>query len=200
MTDHIITISRADGSGGRTVGELVAQKLGIPFYDKKLVDTMAEQSGFSRQFIEEHGEYAPVKNSFLFSIAVSSRADITGQASPADRLYACQANFIREQVSKGPCVIVGRSADYILRNTENVFHVFLHADMAFRVAYMREHYGKDDANLEKWLRERDARRKLHYRHYTGREWGDPHNYQMCLSTSDFGLEKTADLIVSMVKK
>jgi len=200
MTDHIITISREYGSGGRTVGELVAQKLGIPFYDKKLVDTMAEQSGFSRQFIEEHGEYAPVKNSFLFSIAVSSRADITGQASPADRLYACQANFIREQVSKGPCVIVGRSADYILRNTENVFHVFLHADMAFRVAYMREHYGKDDANLEKWLRERDARRKLHYRHYTGREWGDPHNYQMCLSTSDFGLEKTADLIVSMVKK
>ena len=198
MTDHIITISREYGSGGRTVGELVAQKLGIPFYDKKLVDTMAEQSGFSRQFIEEHGEYAPVKNSFLFSIAVSSRADVTGQASPADRLYACQANFIREQVSKGPCVIVGRSADYILRNTENVFHVFLHADMDFRADRIVRLYGESEKSPQARLQEKDKRRKVNYQHYTGRTWGAADNYDISLNTASIGVERAADIIVSVI--
>jgi len=200
MTDKIITISREYGSGGRTVGELVAKKLGIPFYDRAMVNAVAEKSGFSPDFIEESGEYASVSNSFLFSIAVSSQ--LNGSAtftSSADQLYQFQTKYIRQLAEEGPCVIVGRCADYILREKENALHVFIHADMPYRVQYMAEHHGKNVASAEKWLKERDNRRKVYYRHYTGRTWGDPHNYDLSLSTSALGAEKVADIIVDLAK-
>lgn len=201
MTDKIITISREYGSGGRTVGELVAKKLGIPFYDKEMVNAVAEKSGFSPEFIEESGEYASVTNSFLFSIAVSSQ--LNGSAnftSSADQLYQFQTKYIRQLAEEGPCVIVGRCADYILREKENAMHVFIYADMPYRVQYMAEHHQKNVASVEKWLKERDNRRKVYYRHYTGRNWGDPHNYDLSLSTSALGAEKVAEIIADLAQK
>ena len=201
MSGKIITISREYGSAGRTVGELVAKKLGIPFCDKEMVDAMAEASGFSREFIEEAGEYASVPNSFLFSIAISSRMENPmNVVSAADQLYAFQADYIRKMAAKGPCVIVGRCADYILRETENVLHAFLYADMDFRVKHMVEQYGKDEKAMTKWLKDKDNKRKVHYRHYTGRTWGDPHCYDICLSTSDLGVEKAAEILVSLAQE
>ena len=201
MTNKIITISREYGSGGRTVGELVAKKLGVPFYDKEMVNAMAEACGFSHDFIEEIGEYASVTNSFLFSIAISSRMEGTvNMMSAADQLYACQANYIRELAEKGPCVIVGRCADYILREREDAFHAFIYADMDFRAKHMAEHYGKQPNAVPKWLKEKDNRRKVYYKHYTGRNWGDPHNYDICLSTSQVGIEQAADIILSLVEE
>ena len=199
MTNKVITISREYGSGGRTVGELVAKKLGIPFYDKEVVNAMAESCGFSHEFIEEMGEYATVTNSFLYSIAISSRAETGGTASAADQLYACQANYIRELAKKGPCVIVGRCADYILREQENVLHAFIYADMDYRAKHMVEHYDKPEKTIVKWLKDKDSKRKVYCRHYTGRTWGDVHNYDVCLSTSNLGIEAAADMIVALAK-
>lgn len=200
MTNKIITISREYGSAGRTVGELVAKKLGIPFYDKEMVNAMAEECGFSHDFIEEIGEYASVTNSFLFSIAISSRLEgTTNMMSAADQLYACQANYIRELAEKGPCVIVGRCSDYILRDTPNVLHAFVYADMDFRAKHMAESYGKPQNAVPKWLKEKDNRRKVYYKHYTGRNWGDPHNYDICLNTSVLGIEQAADILVAMAE-
>lgn len=201
MTNKIITISREYGSAGRTVGELVAKKLGIPFYDKELVNAMAEECGFSHDFIEDIGEYASVTNSFLFSIAISSRLEGgINMMSSADQLYAAQASYIRELAEKGPCVIVGRCADYILRENSDVLHAFIYADMDFRVKHMAEHYGKPEHAMPKWLKEKDNRRKVYYKHYTGRNWGDPHNYDVCLSTSSIGIEQAAKTILELVKK
>lgn len=201
MTNKIITISREYGSAGRTVGELVAKKLEIPFYDKELVNAMAEECGFSHDFIEEIGEYASVTNSFLFSIAISSRLEGGyNMMSAADQLYACQSNYIRELAEKGPCVIVGRCADYVLRDNPNVLHAFVYADMDFRAKHMAEHYGKPEHAVPKWLKEKDNRRKVYYKHYTGRNWGDPHNYDICLNTSFLGIEQAADILTAMAQK
>ena len=116
MTNKVITISRMFGSGGRTIGKAVAQRLGIPYYDKELVDAVAKESGFSHEFIEEIGEYASVTSSFLFNIAVSSHPmGLIDTMSVSDKLYVCQTNVIRDLADKGPCVIVGRCADYILK-------------------------------------------------------------------------------------
>ncbi|MBP3313296.1 MAG: cytidylate kinase-like family protein [Oscillospiraceae bacterium] len=200
MASNIITISREYGSGGRTVGELVAKKLGLPLYDREVVNAMAEKCGFSRDFIEEVGEYASVSNSFLFSLAVTSQSDKNiNMMSSADQLYACQTRYIRELAEKGPCVIVGRCADHILKNREDVFHAFIYADMDFRVNYMVENYQKDAKLMPKWLREKDNRRKVYYKHYTGETWGDPHNYDVCLNTASTGIETAADIIVKLVQ-
>lgn len=199
MTNKIITISREYGSGGRSVGELAAKKLGIPFYDKEVVNAMAESCGFSHEFIENMGEYATVTNSFLYSIAISARAE-TGAVSAADQLYACQSNYIRELADKGPCVIVGRCADYILRERENVLHAFIYADMDFRANYMVEHYGKPEKSVVKWLRDKDSKRKVYCRHYTGLTWGEAKNYDICLSTSALGIETAADILVGLAQK
>ena len=199
MASKIITISREYGSGGRTVGELVAAKLGIPLYDKEMVDAMAEESG-SRGFIEEMGEYATVTNSFLFSLAISSSLESASSLpSASDQLYARQANYILDLVQRGPCIIVGRCADYILRDHPDTLHAFIYADMDFRVKHMAEHYGKDEAAAPKWLRDKDNRRKVYYKHYTGRNWGDPHNYDICLCTSLLGIERAANILADIAK-
>ena len=201
MSKQIITISREYGSGGRTVGALVAQKLGIPFYDKEVVNAMAETCGFSREFIEEIGEYATVSNSFLFSIAVTSRLEgTTNMMSAADQLYACQANYIRELAEKGPCVIVGRNADYILKDREDTLHAFIHANKEFRADRIVRLYGESEKSPEARLNEKDKRRRVNYHHYTGRTWGMSQNYDISLDSSVLGVEKCADILVSLMTK
>ena len=177
MTKQIITISRAFGSGGHTIGQEVAKRLGIPFYDKELVDEVAKQSGFHADFIKEAGEYAPVSSSFLFSIAVSPNPLSTMHTmSMADQLFVYQTNVIRNLAEKGPCVIVGRCADYILREREDALHVFIHADMAYRAERIVRLYGETKQTPDKRLAEKDNKRKVYYKHYTNRNWGDAQNY------------------------
>ena len=200
MSKQIITISREYGSGGRTVGALVAQKLGIPFYDKEVVNAMAETCGFSREFIEEIGEYATVSNSFLFSIAISSRLEGgVNMMSAADQLYACQASYIRELAEKGPCVIVGRNADYILKDHPEALHVYVFADVPYRAERIVRLYGESEKTPEQRLAEKDKRRRVNYHHYTGRTWGQAQNYDICLDTGVLGLEQCADIVVDIVK-
>ena len=173
MTNKVITISRQFGSGGRSIGKAVAEKLGIPYYDKELVDKVAKESGFSHEFIEEIGEYASVTSSFLFNIAVSSHPmGLVDTMSVSDKLYVCQTNVIRDLASKGPCVIVGRCADFILKDQPDCLHIFIHSDMTHRAARVRERYGETSKPMEKRLQEKDSKRKVYYKHYTNRNWGE----------------------------
>lgn len=200
MTKKVITISRAFGSGGRTIGKEVAQRLGIPYYDKELVDKVAEESGFHADFIEEAGEYAPVTNSFLFNIAVSPNPmAMMNHMSMADQLFVCQTNVIRRLADEGPCVIIGRCADYILKDREDCLHVFIHSDMESRAKRIVEKYGETRQTPQKRLTDKDNKRKVYYKHYTNRNWGDAQNYHLSLNSGMVGVDKCVDIIVDVAK-
>ena len=200
MTKKIITISRAFGSGGRTIGKEVAKRLNIPYYDKELVDKVAEESGFHADFIEEAGEYAPVTNSFLFNIAVSPNPmAMMNTMSMADQLFVCQTNVIRRLADEGPCVIIGRCADYILKDRDDCLHVFIHADMAHRAERIVRLYGETKQSPEKRLTYKDNKRRVYYKHYTNRNWGEAQNYHVCLNSGLVGVEKCVDIIVDIAK-
>lgn len=195
---RIITISREFGSGGRSVGKLVAEKLGYSFYDRELVNKVAERSGFSPEFIEESGEYASARNSLLFALATASQYSADG-LSMHDRLYIEQTKIIEELAEEGNCVIVGRCADFILRNRKDCLHVFIHADMESRAKRIIERYGEGDKSPEKRLAEKDQKRKVYYKNYTGRNWGQAQNYDLCLNSGVLGVEACAELILQACK-
>lgn len=199
MKKNIITISRQFGSGGRTVGRLVAEKLGIPFYDKELVEHIALESGFAPHFVEEHGEHAPGKSIFSYAFAAHGVPGVMNGLSTADFLWNIQCSSILQIADKGPCVIVGRNADYILKDRDDVFHAYIHADIDFRADRIVRLYGESEKSPEARLQEKDKRRKLNYQHYTGRTWGDAQLYDICLNTATVGVEKAAEIIVDLLK-
>ena len=199
MEQKIITISRQFGSGGRTVGHLVAEKLGIPFYDKELVEQVALESGFAPHFVEEHGEHAPGKSILAYAFAPQGVPGVMNGLSTADFLWNIQCSTILQLAEKGPCVIVGRNADYILKDRKDAFHAYIHADNDFRADRIVRLYGESEKSPMTRLAEKDKRRKLNYQHYTGRVWGASENYDICLNTAKIGVEEAADIIVSLIK-
>ncbi len=198
MKKRIITISRQFGSGGRTVGRLVAEKLGIPFYDKELVEQIALDSGFAPKFVEEHGEHAPGKSLFSYAFAPQGVPGVMNGLSTADFLWQIQCNVIMQLAEEGPCVIVGRNADYILKDRNDVFNAYIHADMQQRAERIVRLYGESEKSPQARLQEKDKRRKLNYQHYTGRTWGAAENYDICINTGTVGVEEAADLIVKLI--
>ena len=200
MEKKIITISREFGSGGRTIGHAVAEKLGIPFYDKELVEQVALESGFAPKFVEEHGEHAPGKSLFSYTFAHHGVPGVMNGLSTADFLWNIQCSVILQLAEQGPCVIVGRNADYILKDRQDCLHAFIYANQDFRADRIVRLYGESEKSPEARLQEKDKRRRVNYHHYTGRSWGDPHNYDICLDSSKIGVEACADMIVSLIKK
>lgn len=198
MEKRIITISREYGAGGQPVGHLIAEKLGIPFYDKKLVEHVAQESGFAPKFIEEHGEHSPSGSVFSYAFAPQGVPGVMNGLSTSDYLWNVQCNVILQLAEKGPCVIVGRNADYILKDRKDVLNVYLHADIPSRVARVLE-ANPDEKNPEGRIAARDKRRRLNYQHYTGRTWGMSQNYHICLDTSVLGIEQCAEIILNAVK-
>lgn len=199
MEKKIITISREFGSGGRTIGHMVAEKLGIPFYDKELVDHVAMESGFAPKFIEENSEHAPGKTMFSYAFAHHGAPGVMNGLSVADFLWNVQCSVILQLAEKGPCVIVGRNADYILKDREDCLHAFIHADTDFRADRIVRLYGESEKSPVARLDEKDKRRKANYQHYTGRTWGKAQNYDISLDSSVLGIEECADIIVNIVK-
>ncbi len=199
MEKKIITISREFGSGGRTIGHKVAEALGIPFYDKELVEHIALESGFAPKFVEEHGEHSPGKSLFSYAFAPQGVPGVMNGLSTADFLWNIQCNVILQLADKGPCVIVGRNADYILKDREDCLHAYIHADLPFRADRIVRLYGESEKSPEARLQEKDKRRRVNYQHYTGRNWGTAQNYDVCLNSSTIGIDACADIIVSMVK-
>lgn len=200
MKKNIITISRQFGSGGRTVGRLVAEKLGIPFYDKELVDQIALESGFAPKFVEEHGEHAPGKSRFSYAFAAQGIPGVMNGMSTADFLWHIQCSTIIQLAEAGPCVIVGRNADYILKDRPDALHAYIYADMDYRADRIVRLYGESEKSPETRLQEKDKRRTLNYQHYTGRTWGAAENYDICLNTGKIGIETAVDMIVSLAKE
>ena len=197
MEKRIITISREFGSGGRTIGHMVAEKLGIPFFDKELVEQISLESGFAPKFVEEHGEHAPGKSIFSYALAPQGVPGVMNNLSTADFLWNIQCGVILQLAERGPCVIVGRNADYILKDRTDCLHVYIHADMDFRADRITRLYGESEKSPQTRLQEKDKRRKVNYHHYTGRTWGMSQNYDLCLNSSTLGLENCANIILSV---
>ena len=202
MLNHekkIITISREFGSGGRTIGRRVAEELGIPFYDKEIVEQISLESGFAPHFIEENGEHAPGKTRFSYAFAPQGVPGVMNGLSTADFLWNIQCGVILQLAEKGPCVIVGRNADYILKDRSDVMDVYIHADTDFKAERIVRLYGESEKSPAQRLAEKDKRRRLNYQHYTGRTWGAAQNYEMCLCSSMLGIEQCVKIIVEAVK-
>ena len=198
MEKKIITISREFGSGGRTLGRKVAEQLGIPFYDKELVDQIAMESGFAPKFVEEHGEHSPTGSFFSYAFAPQGVPGIMNGLSTADFLWNIQCNVILQLADQGPCVIVGRNADYILKDREDALHVYVFADVPYRADRIVRLYGESEKSPEQRLAEKDKRRRVNYQHYTGRTWGMAQNYDLCLDTGVLGEDYCAEIVVNSV--
>lgn len=193
MKNRIITISRQFGSGGRTIGREVAERLGIPCYDHEVIEKVAEESGFAKEYIAEHGEYA-LRGNWLVN-AFSSRS-MKGH-STQDDLWLIQRKIILDLAERGSCVIVGRCADYILRGVENCLKVFICADMDKRADRIVRLYGEREDSPKKRLMDKDKRRKMYYQFYTETEWGAAENYHICLDSGELGIEKCVDIIADL---
>ena len=199
MASKIITISRQFGSGGRTIGREVANRLGIPFYDKELVDQIALESGFSPDFIEENGEHSPNRSRLAYAFSNQGVPGVMNGMSTADFLWSVQCSVIMQLAQKGPCVIVGRNADYILKDRQDCLDVFIQGDTDLRGDRIVKLDGEAEQSPEARLNEKDKRRSINYQHYTGRTWGDCSNYDLCLNSAKLGIDACVDLIVSLAK-
>ena len=198
MEKKIITISREFGSGGRTMGRKLAEKRGIPVDDKELVDQIAVESGFAPKFVEEHGEHSPSGSFFSYAFAPQGVPGIMNGLSTADFLWNIQCNVILQLADQGPCVIVGRNADYILKDRPDALHVYVFADVPYRAERIVRLYGESEKSPEQRLAEKDKRRRVNYQHYTGRTWGMAQNYDLCLDTGVLGEDYCAEIVVNAV--
>ena len=195
MAKRIITISREFGSGGRFIGEEVAKKLGIAYYDKNVINEIAEKSGLSPEYIQENAELSPKKG--LFAYAFSGR-DITGK-SVEDMVYEAQRNIILELAEKEPCVIIGRNADYILKDRDDVLNVFIHGDMPEKIQRITRLYNVGEQEAVKMMADTDKRRMANYNFYTEQNWGKASNYTLCLNSSEIGYDKCEAIIIECSK-
>ena len=195
MAKRIITISREFGSGGRFIGEEVAKKLGIAYYDKNIINEIAEKSGLSPEYIQENAELSPKKG--LFAYAFSGR-DITGK-SVEDMVYEVQRNIILELAEKEPCVIIGRNADYILKDRDDVLNVFIHGDMPEKIKRITGLYNVKEKEAVKMMADTDKRRRTNYNFYTDQNWGKASNYTLCLNSSQLGYDRCEMIIMECVK-
>ena len=195
MAKRIITISREFGSGGRFIGEEVAKKLGIAYYDKNIIGQIAEKSGLSPEYIQENAELSPKKG--LFAYAFSGR-DITGK-SVEDMVYEAQRNIILELAEKEPCVIIGRNADYILKDRDDVLNVFIHGDMPEKIKRITGLYNVKEKEAVKTMADTDKRRRTNYNFYTDQNWGKASNYTLCLNSSQLGYDRCEKIIMECVK-
>lgn len=192
----IITISREFGSGGHEIGKAVAKKLGIGFYDKELIKLSSEKGGFTEEYIKQHEQ--KLAHSLLDQLYEQNYAYTNATLPPLEALFLVQSKIIREISEKESCVIVGRCANFVLKDRPNCFNVFIHANKDFRKQRVINEFGFDDATASKKMEE-TFKGKVHYcKHYTNNEWGDVDNYHLTLDASVLGIEKVVDMITEMV--
>lgn len=195
MAKTIITISREFGSGGRTIAKMVAEQLGIPCYDKELIEKIAEESGYEKDFVAKSADEAPGKNFFSYTFVGRDAHGL----SLNDYLWQAQCKVIYDLAEKGSCVIVGRCADYLLRDRSDCLKVFIHADPKKRAERIVQKYGQTQFAPTRRLKEKDRKRSIHYNYYTDQEWGKAQNYDITLDSGTLGLEQCAKLIAELAK-
>ena len=191
MKKKIVTISRQYGSGGRYIGENLAKAMGVPCYDEKLIDMVAKESGFAQSFVAEKGER--MTGSLLFNIASSlsfanNVFSTNNGVTLQDEIYFTQNRIIKELADKGPCVIVGRCADYILREREDCLKVFIFADNESKIERAEKYFNITREEAPAVLKKKDKARANHYKYYTDQEWGMASNYDLCLNSGLIGIE------------
>lgn len=195
----IITVSRQFGSGGRSIAKEVAKALGYDYYDSELVEKVANETGFDPSYIADAGEYAPGRSILSYALSSSTPHTAGNHMSASDYLWTTQSRIITELAEKGNCVIVGRCADFILRDREDCLNVFIHAKDDYRAKRIVELYGVRDKSPLKRLEEKDAKRKVNYKYFTGREWGSIENYHISLDSSALGSEACVKIIAEIAK-
>ncbi len=189
MSYRIITISRQFGSGGRTIGKKLADELGIKCYDREIIDQIAEESGFDKKYISEKSEYVP---NGIFG-TMMNRWSYSGPTNE-ERIWQIQSNYIKELADKESCVIVGRCADYLLGDRDDVLKVFVHADNKYRAERIVKMYGESDIDPEKRLKDKDKHRAAYYQIYTDMTFGDALNYHVCLDSGTVGEDNCVEIL------
>ena len=197
MNQHkVITISRQYGSGGRIVAQKLADALGIPFYDNELITMAAEKTGLSVECFKD-AEKTSFGNLFFSLTSLTPSLDSVGLPLN-EKIFLVQSQVIKEVAAEGSCVIVGRSADYVLQDNPNVINVFLQADLPDRVKRAIDAYGQDAEGAEAMVVKTDKRRANYYNYFTGRKWGKAENYDLILNTSRMDLDKIVEVIKTYV--
>ena len=202
MEKTIICIGREYGSGGHEIGQKLAKELGIKCYDKELLDRAAKESGICQELFEHHDERPT--NSFLYSLVMDTYS-MNGAASgytemPLNyKVFLAQFNAIKQIAKEGPCVMIGRCADYALADFDNCLSVFFHADLQTRIRRIAKIYDLTDAKAKDRIIKTDKKRSSYYNYYSSKKWGDSRSYDMCINSSVLGPEGTADMIIAFAK-
>ena len=199
----IISIGRQYGSGGKAIGDKLAKELGIPFYDKELISMAAQKSGMSADLLKEVDERA--SNSLLYALSTGMINIHTGSASSFynmpmnDRLFIVQSDLIKQLAEEGPCVIVGRCADYVLEKYPGLVSVFIHADLQNRVKRAVEEYGVDPNRAQEIVLKTDKKRASYYNYYSSRKWGELNNFDLCINSDAVGIDGAVKLILQFIE-
>ena len=194
---NVITIGREYASGGRIIGQKVAESLGVPFYNKEILHMAAERLQMSPEDVKFADETAA--SSLLYSMSLMSNLSLSSNLPLNDRVFIEEREVIKALAQKGPCVIVGRCADDILREIrDDVLNVFIYADKEFRIKRAVEEYGEDPDEVFSQIRKHDKKRATYYNLNTGRKWGAKDNYDLCLNSGSIGIEKCTEIITSLI--
>ena len=198
----IITIGRQYGSAGREIGKKVAENFGIKYYDKDLITRVAKESGYCEEMIA-HNDERPT-NSFLYNLVMDTYSFGYNSSSFVDmplshKIFLAQFDTIRKIASEGPCILVGRCADYALEEFDNVLSVFIHADMDARIRRIARIYDLTDAKAKDLIKKTDKRRSSYYNYYSNKKWGAAESYNICLDSSLLGIHGTAKAIEQLVE-
>ena len=201
MANKIYTIGREFGSGGREVGEKLAAKLGIKLYDKELLQQAAKDSGFCEEIFENHDEKPT--NSFLYSLVMDTYS-LGYSNSYVDmpinhKVFLAQFDAIKKLAGEGPCVMVGRCADYALADWKDCFSVFVHADFDWRINRIAAKYNKTPKEARDIITKTDKSRASYYNYYTNKKWGSAKSYNLCIDSSKYGIDNTVKAIVESIK-
>ena len=191
MSHPVITIARQFGSGGRIVAQKGASALNIPFYDKAVIDLAAKETGFSHEFIRQVEQKRT--SSFLYTLYMN-----THSLPVTDQVFIAESDIIRKVAAEGPCVIVGRCGDYLLRNHEGLLSVFIHAPLDERIFRAKEAYKIDAPDLRAYVLKQDKQRASYYEHFTDNLWGRAENYHLSIN-STIGLDNVVDLILTLAR-
>lgn len=195
MSKRIITISREFGSGGRFIGEEIAKKLGIAYYDKNMINEIAELSGLSPEYIQEKAELSPRKGLFAYSF---TGGDVTGK-SVEDIVCEIQRKIILDIADKEDCVIIGRNADFILKDRDDVLNVFIHGDTPEKTQRICKLYNVTESDAINMMADIDKRRMTNYNFYTDQKWGMASNYTLSLNSSQLGYDMCQKIIMECAK-
>ena len=194
----IITIGREFGSGGHVIGKLLSEKLGIPFYDKELLDRAATDSGFCKEIFENQDERPTT--SFLYSLVMDTySSNIMNDMPLNQKVFLAQFDSIKKIAREGACVIIGRCADYALEEDPNVLSVFIHAELDDRVKRISNLYDLTPNKARDRIRKNDKSRSSYYNYYTSKEWGAAESYDLSVNSSKYGIEGTVTLLIQAIE-